>query len=323
MIAGLATAAVLGGTTAGAAYVDWRVAADERATRDALEERPRCFGAASRDRRVRCRNGRLARMVVPTPIEARALGNDPCTVIAREGRVHVCAFGVDPDRSRATVALVGDSHASHWRAALDRVARAERWRGLSLTRTGCPFSSSVPDGTDRSRANCALWNRQVRAWFAAHPEVRTVFFTAHSGGRIAGARPREQFRAQRAAFARAWRSLPPSVENVVVIRDTPKMRSATLACVQEAIDTGQPAGRACAEPRRRALDPDPAVSAARSLDLPVVDLTRQFCDRRRCYPVIGGALVFRDVDHLTPTFAETLAPLLRRVVDRIRPTWRD
>jgi SGNH domain (fused to AT3 domains) len=47
-----------------------------------------------------------------------------------------------------------------------------------------------------------------------------------------------------------------------------------------------------------------------------IDLTRAFCDARRCYPVIGGALVYKDEDHLTPTFAATLAPWLHREVDR-------
>jgi hypothetical protein len=46
-----------------------------------------------------------------------------------------------------------------------------------------------------------------------------------------------------------------------------------------------------------------------------VDLTRFFCDRRRCYPVIGGALVFKDPTHLTGVFATTLAPYLLRAID--------
>jgi hypothetical protein len=51
----------------------------------------------------------------------------------------------------------------------------------------------------------------------------------------------------------------------------------------------------------------------------VVDLTRYFCDRTRCYPVIGGALVHQDLTHMTATFNVTLAPYLLRAVDRILP----
>jgi hypothetical protein len=71
-------------------------------------------------------------------------------------------------------------------------------------------------------------------------------------------------------------------------------------------------------PRRRAVDADPAVEAARRMstrEVGVVDLTRVFCDRDRCFPVIGGALVYRDTTHMMPGFGRTLAPLVRRELD--------
>jgi hypothetical protein len=48
-----------------------------------------------------------------------------------------------------------------------------------------------------------------------------------------------------------------------------------------------------------------------------VDLTRHFCDPRRCLPVVGGVLVYRDDNHLTTLFAETLAPYLQRALPRL------
>jgi hypothetical protein len=108
------------------------------------------------------------------------------------------------------------------------------------------------------------------------------------------------------------------VRHTIVVRDTPVMRNATFACVENAIGDRVAAGPACARPRAGALKPDPAVAAARRLSPRVreIDLSRAFCDARRCYPVIGGALVYKDEDHLTPTFAATLAPWLHRAVDR-------
>jgi hypothetical protein len=44
----------------------------------------------------------------------------------------------------------------------------------------------------------------------------------------------------------------------------------------------------------------------------VVDLTEFFCDARSCFPVIGGALVFKDQNHMTETYAKSLAPYLAR-----------
>ena len=43
-------------------------------------------------------------------------------------------------------------------------------------------------------------------------------------------------------------------------------------------------------------------------------MTRFICDRRWCYPVIGGALVYKDDNHLTEVFARTLGPYLNQAL---------
>jgi hypothetical protein len=72
--------------------------------------------------------------------------------------------------------------------------------------------------------------------------------------------------------------------------------------------------------RRVALPPDPAVAAARAQTARVrsIDLSRYFCDARRCPPVLGGALVCKDVEsHMTDVYAATLGSFLRREVDAL------
>ena len=65
---------------------------------------------------------------------------------------------------------------------------------------------------------------------------------------------------------------------------------------------------------------DPAAVAAARFEADraaVADLTRLICDARLCYPVVGGALVYKDEHHLTAVYAATLAPYLQRAVDRL------
>lgn len=316
VLAATATSVVVAATAAGDAIVGGRLDRERARTAAVLAHPPRCFGAAARDPRLRCDASHLARTVVPTPLEAAREGNSPCAMVLRRARLRVCAFGAPAATARATVALLGDSHAAAWRAALSPVARREGWRGLSVTRSGCPFVAAELAVPEPERTHCRVWNAQVRGWFRAHPEVRTVFVAARAGLRIAGVPARRMDRAVRAAYASAWRTLPPTVARIVVLRDTPLMRGATADCVQRAVDAHAAAARTCAVPRARALRPDPAVAAARGLPdrVHVADLTDVFCDRRACLPVIGGALAYRDEDHLTATFARTLAPQLRRQV---------
>jgi hypothetical protein len=42
----------------------------------------------------------------------------------------------------------------------------------------------------------------------------------------------------------------------------------------------------------------------------VIDLTRFYCDASTCPVVIGGVNVYRDNNHVTVTYAKTLAPYL-------------
>ena len=243
------------------------------------------------------------------------LPNSPCRPVER--RPSVCAFGAP---GGPVVALVGDSHAGHWRGALNVVARAKGWRGLSLTHSSCPLQKALRDLPEPRRTQCRQWKRQVFAWFARHPEVGTVFVAGLSGGSGVVARAgRSRFETSVESYADAWRSLPSTVRRIIVIRDTPKMRADTDDCVTRAMAHKRPPGAACAVSRARALDRDPAVRAAERMDTPrvlTVDLTRFFCGAR-CYPVVGGVLVLRDNTHMTGTFSATLGPYLLHAYDDV------
>ena len=262
--------------------------------------------------------------MTPLPAAAARSPNAPCRSVERDGLVRACHFGVPREQARETVALVGDSHASHWRAALERVAIERRWAGISLARTSCPLARAVRDVPEPQRSQCARWNREVLRWLARHPEISTVFTGQLSGGRgVVAPAGVGEFAARVAGFVRAWRALPARVRRVVVIRDTPKARprGGVAACVARALARGRDAGLACASPRSTALDPDPAATAARrvrSPDARVIDMTDLFCDARRCFPVIGGALAYKDSNHLTRVFVESAGPLLGRRVESLR-----
>lgn len=266
---------------------------------------PPCFGAASRDAAHPCHDAALDRAVSPTPQEAIRLPNETCTRV-HSGLPSVCEFGAPADAPQ-TVALIGDSHAAHWRAALEPVALARGWHGVSLTRRGCPLSTAVPVLPASLLGDCLSWRQTIPDWLAAHPEIATVFVSEHRPPVIGG------LAAEVVGYLRAWRSLPESVRQIVVLRDTPKRPASALRCVMNAITKQLPAGNRCGVPRRRALGTDPAAIAARrtrSARVTLVDLTRLMCDAARCYPVVGGALVQKDQTHLTPTFAATMAPYL-------------
>ena len=280
---------------------------------------PRCFGAAARDPLHPCRNPRLRLSVTPTPADAVIDPNAPCTPIERADLLNVCAFGYKGADARGVVALIGDSHAGHWRAAVEVVARARRWQGISLTRAGCPFSRARARLPGVREGQCVRWNAEVRDWMARHPGVSTVVVSEHVGGRVVPAGGRSALGTQVLGYTRGWTSLPHTVKRIAVVRDTPRAGTGTLGCVAHAIARRVPAGPACAIPRAWSLSVDPAAIAAqhvRSRRIQLIDMTRYFCSRRMCFPVIGGALVHKDTGHLTAVYSATLGPFLDRAIAR-------
>jgi hypothetical protein len=319
-LAAVSSVFVIGAPVGAMAYIRDQ-ARDARTLAERIAEKPpRCFGAAARDPRRPCVNAALGDQAVPAPIAAEQLPNAPCDRVRRERPLSICEFGAADAPGTPGVALIGDSHAMHWRGAVEGVASAERWHGVSITRSGCGYSRAFKRERRALSDGCRRWRAAIPAWLARHPRVHTVFVSGITGGPVIVERGRSRLETEVSGYERAWRDLPRSVRRVVVLRDTPRMRTPTIACIQRALDSGAPTAEACGVPRAQALDTDPAALAARRMRTPqasVVDLSDVFCGPSDCYPVIGGALVYkRDGHHMTSLFARTLAPILRRSVTR-------
>jgi hypothetical protein len=64
--------------------------------------------------------------------------------------------------------------------------------------------------------------------------------------------------------------------------------------------------------------PDIFAEAARGhMGAHSLDFSSLFCNETRCAVVIGGANVYRDQDHLTATFANTLGPFIAEKVTSV------
>jgi hypothetical protein len=277
-----------------------------------------CFGAAARSPVNHCSDPGLQNTVFPAPADALLEPNAPCTPAARSKLLFPCSFGARRTPAHDAVALIGDSHASHWRAAVDIVAEARGWPAISITRSGCPFIRArvvIPADQDRT---CRRWNRELLAWLGRHPEVRTIFLSERAGAQYVHRRGASNFETAVRGHMDLWRVLPHTVRNIFVIRDPPRSSTAAADCVRRTYAHHERPAVLCARRRSKALRRDPAVSAAHRLKserVHVLDMTPFFCDSAHCYPVVGGALVHKDTTHITAIFAKTLGRFMLRMVD--------
>lgn len=275
----------------------------------------RCFGAAARDLLHPCVNAALRLLAFPRPDEAYTWENAACVRRRdawRTATFDPCTFGVTDGDERATVALIGDSHAIHWRGALEVVADAHRWRALTIARAGCPFSVQIPSSPALGPGACAQLHRETLAWLRAHRRVRTIFVSDWAQppwGPMGGT---DAYGGSAGAFRAMLGRVPRTVRRIYVLRDIPATRVSTPDCVATLRRLHRPLARACSVPRSTFLVPDPGAAAARGRSrVRVLDMTRFFCGPRRCFPVVGGAYVYKDDNHMNALFAETLGrPLL-------------
>jgi peptidoglycan/LPS O-acetylase OafA/YrhL len=275
-----------------------------------------CFGAGSRAPGATGCTDVFGAPVSLTPAhEDRPWFPDPaCTVSQTPVRVATCQFTSAPPTR--TVALVGDSHAEHWRGALHRIARELNWKIVEVLKGGCPATSARVlrfDGKPMDTEACHAWGQQASQIVAAeHPDyVFTSSWAAAMTFDGAGGNPRE---AGIRGFTDTWANWEHTGATVFVLRDVPSTGGRDIP---ECLVThpGEPA--ACSSPRAQALAPDALTEAAarmHSSRVRLIDLSDFFCDHTTCYAAVGGAIVYWDHDHMSAQFGRSLAPFL---LDRI------
>ncbi len=214
-----------------------------------------------------------------------------------------CWRGARPGK---VLAVVGDSHAQTLYRALAPLAEAQGYGLAMFLRGACPFNTAGRDrwlGDERDPDECGAWSReQVEAIRGLDPDV--VITMAYTGSTWSDAAVGQR------GYHATWSALGAPV---IVVRDYPGTGG---AWGPECLAKNPGDAAACSVPRSVGLGSDLAFDAAATAGSRVsrVDLTDLFCDDDRCHPVVGGLPVYWDADHITGTFARSLAaPLSARL----------
>jgi peptidoglycan/LPS O-acetylase OafA/YrhL len=273
-----------------------------------LLDRP-CFGVPAMENRAKCPDAVTALSVASVTKADAPWGFQPgCRSIAGSvpGAAR-CYWG--SGKPSRVVALVGDSHAEHWRSALHRIAKVKKWSIIEMFAGGCPatYGRSVRfEGHPRDGNRCRLWTTQATATLRAlaPDDIITSAYVQQNVFDPVSDGPD--------GFKRVWAQWL-GFSRVTVLRDIPTTNYRYgPQCL--AVNVGKPL--ACANPRSKVLIDDAMMRAARSMhgQVNLVDLSNDFCDAKRCYAVIGGASIYYDYDHMANQFSATFAStLLRRL----------
>ncbi len=290
-------------------------AAAEQAAARIAKDAPPCFGAAAMAPGAPgCPNPALEGTLVPTP--AAAAKDWPqyerCNAPLLGDPVEPCRFGTDDGR-KPHIAVVGDSHARVLMSMVEKMVDTGLVSADMLVLGGCPWSTTTPQDDEAGR-RCSTFREQLGPLLQRTAKGYDAILTTARVSTLRGSREQRV-----RGFAQAWRPVTRLGVPVVVVRDNPGGTTAAenpnLCLSRE----GVAGADRCAFDRGPDLDRRfDALSAAarRTPGTTVADLTDFYCRGQVCPVVIGGVDVYVDSNHVSVTYARTLAPyLFRRLVD--------
>ncbi len=214
----------------------------------------------------------------------------------------VCAQPVDGAPARRVV-VVGDSHVQQLTGALVPIARRYGWQLTAIVRGACPFSTAsevVPDEPD-----CLAWNAAAADEIAQlRPDAVVTLATRDVRTGLTEQTP--------PGFVAQWTRLDALGIPVLAVRDNPRFDFSVPDCVQQ---RGRGAVE-CGAPREAVYHADPPWT--RLADVPpnvtFLDIADAVCDATTCPGEVGNVLVYLDDNHLTATYATSMATLLETEV---------
>lgn len=272
-----------------------------------------CFGAAAMDPALApCTNPDLDGVLLPDPSAAGTDDDNRTECWSTVGVAALATCSVGPQSGYAKrVFAVGDSHNNALLTAYERVAALNNWRIDVAGHNGCYWTARVQDDPVQDYEDaCTAWKANVTAFLDEQAPYDAIFATYSTNSwPVIPLADETVDSATVAGLTSVWSEQAARGTKILGIRDNPGAREDVVQCVEQH-RTG--ANSFCAQPRSAAQGRfdgiTPAVAATPGAAL--IDLSDLSCTADDCLVIVGNAVVYRDQDHLTSTFASTLAPYL-------------
>ena len=240
------------------------------------------------------------------------LRGDGCLAFERVTTPPDCEYGVKG--SAITIALVGDSHASHWFPAIEAVALERGWRLLTFVKVSCSFTSLVQRNLalKREYRECATFNEATVARLNQIKPALTIIVNRRTFRPIDGD---VTSALAGAALGEMVARLPGAT---AILVDTPDPGRDVPACLSKHPDDV----RACLFTQDDADNREIGIAervAAKVSGALLIDLTGEICAAWPCSPIDQSVLIYRDEDHMTETFSRSLAAPLGVEIAKLLP----
>jgi len=254
--------------------------------------------------------------LTPTLASARddeeRLRADGCLAFERVTTPPDCEYGVKG--SAITIALVGDSHASHWFPAIEAIALERGWRLLTFVKVSCSFTTLAQRNLalKREYRECTAFNEATVARLNQIKPALTIIVNRRTF------RPIEENITSALAGAALGEMVARIPGATAILVDTPDPGRDVPACLSK-----HPSDiRACLFTQDDADNREIGIAERVAADVSgarLIDLTANICTEWPCSPISGNVLIYRDEDHMTETFSRSLAAPLGVEIAKLLP----
>jgi peptidoglycan/LPS O-acetylase OafA/YrhL len=222
--------------------------------------------------------------------------------------VRFCAFG--PKDATHTAIVMGDSVGLQWFPAYAEVFNKSGWRLLVLTKSACPMvdESIFYTRLGREYTECTQWRQAALQQVAAlKPDVVIL------GSTFAYDFTQDQWIN---GTVRVLQSISKATKKVYIMRSTPVLPFDGPSCLAprsrlySAISDKSECVAIAHGVRSNNVYQWLQVAASQFNNVSTVDMTDAICPKGQCHAEQQGSIVFRDSQHLSATFAESLSDAL-------------
>ncbi|MFC7850082.1 acyltransferase family protein [Arthrobacter sp. NPDC057388] len=210
-----------------------------------------------------------------------------------------CLQNSKPDKVTKRIVVLGDSHAQQYMAALGPIARDHGWEVVTLLKGNCRFGAESPERD----ADCNAFNKASAAYVMEHkPDaVFTVASLTHKEA---------PFETEVPGYLEGIKQFTDAGIDVVGVRDNPRFAINMPECVQK-YGTDAPE---CNPPLGESLAAKSPLDAYRGKvkGLSLMDMSDFICAGGICPAVVGNVYVYKDDNHLTKTYVQSMIPMFEK-----------
>lgn len=221
-----------------------------------------------------------------------------CTANEKE-LTNICSNG--KENAEKSVVIIGSSHAHVWATPVLNLADKYNWKVEAITKGYCPVTAAAAPGLSEG---CLDFNKEtVKKVLDMKPDlvVTTSTRTDPNPNMTEFMDP---------AWSQEIKRINDAAIPVVALRDTPRMPEAIPDCLERNQDNYSACAAKAAD-SYQPVSPEAAI-AGQVPDTKFLDFSRFFCQGDTCPAVIGNVMVYKDDNHVTKTYMDSLTPYFEK-----------